>query len=77
MALYLYVFLRTTFTSRHIERYTRIKIVSKKKNLLPGKIKGDLHRFDVSESKCGNQNALSPIVFNLLKPTGYVMHQQV
>jgi len=47
------------------------------KIILPGKIKGGLHRFDVSESKYGNQNALSPTIFNLLKLTGYVMHQQV
>jgi hypothetical protein len=48
----------------------------KKKSLLSGKIKGDIYWYDVSESKYGNQNALSSIIFNLLKPTGHVMHQQ-
>ena len=31
--------------------------------LLPGKIKGDLYRFHVAESKYGNQNALSSTTF--------------
>jgi hypothetical protein len=29
----------------------------------PGKIKGDIYRFDVAESKYGNQNDLSPTTF--------------
>ena len=71
------VLLGTTFALRHIEGYTRIKLAGKKKkSLLSGKIKGDIYWYDVSESKYGNQNALSSIIFNLLKPTGHVMHQQ-
>jgi hypothetical protein len=31
-----------------------------KKDLFPGKIKGDLYRFNVAESKYGNQKALPP-----------------
>jgi hypothetical protein len=41
----------------------RITLVVKK-FLLPGKIKGDLHKFDVAESKYGHQNAASPATFN-------------
>jgi hypothetical protein len=38
--------------------------IGRKKFLLPGKIKGDLHKFDVAESKYGHQNAASPATFN-------------
>ena len=31
--------------------------------LLPGKIKGDLYRFDIAESKYDNQNLLPPTTF--------------
>lgn len=33
------------------------------KKKLPGRIKDDLYRFDITEFKYGNQNALSPTTF--------------
>jgi len=38
-------------------------VCQKRSFLLPGKIKGDLYRFDVAESKCSNENALSSTMF--------------
>jgi len=45
-----------------------------KKNFLPGKIKGDLHKF--AESKYGHQNATSPATFKgeWLKDKNYVFN---
>jgi hypothetical protein len=41
-----------------------VKITLVIKNfLLPGKIKGDLHKFDVAESKYGHKNSASPATF--------------
>jgi hypothetical protein len=34
--------------------------LAKKKKILPGKMKSDLYRLDVAESKNGSRNALSP-----------------
>jgi hypothetical protein len=34
--------------------------LAKKKIPIPAKMKGDLYRFDVAESRYGNQNVLSP-----------------
>jgi len=52
------------------------------KKSFPVKIQGDYCSFDIAESEYDNQIALSLTNvqgegINLLKPTGYVMHQQV
>jgi hypothetical protein len=55
----------------------RITLVAKK-FLLPGKIKGDLRKLDVAESKCGHQNAASPATFKgeEFKDKNYVFNKK-